>query len=300
MRITNQMLTRNTLQNLNRNLRAMSTTQEQMSSGKKVSKPSDDPIATAQILSYKTFLGEQKQHLRNIEDGIGWIDVSESAVGRVTDIFQRARELAVYGASGTIPDDSRKALAREVDQLIDELVQVANTNYAGRYVFGGAYTAQPPFARVGDSVIYDGDGQAQNWEVAPGVTLSVNISGIEGFDVPSTGSPSSLFASLFALRDALDNGDISALPGSVLSDLDKYGDHTLNVRAELGAKSNRLSLAKSRTEEAQVKMTEMMSKLEDIDLAETVMYYKNQEAVYQASLATAAMVLQPSLINFLR
>lgn len=300
MRITNQILTRVTLSNLNRNLRAMSAVQEQMSSGKKVVRPSDDPIATAQILSFKTFLGEQEQHLRNIEDGIGWIDVSESAVGRVTDIFQRARELAIYGASGTIPDDSRQALAREVDQLIDELVQVANTNYAGRYIFGGAYTAQPPFERDGNSVIYHGDGRAQYWEVAPGVTLSVNITGIHGFDVPSTGGASSLFGSLFALRDALDGGDTAALSGYVLTDLDKYSDHTLNIRAELGAKSNRLSLSKNRAEESGIKMTELMSKLEDIDLAEMVMYYKNLEAVYQASLATSAKVLQPSLVDYLR
>ncbi|MEW6661700.1 MAG: flagellar hook-associated protein FlgL [Bacillota bacterium] len=298
MRITNNMLKNTVLQNLNRNLSYMAKVQGQMSSGKAVTRPSDDPIATAQILTYKTVLAEMEQHTRNMDDAIGWLDVSESALNHVTKVLQRARELAVYGASGTIPDESRQALAQEVGQLLEEMAQAANTSYAGRYVFGGSITHRPPFVFHNGQVVYEGNDFNHNWEVAPGVTVTVNISGQEAFQVKE-GNASKVFQVMLDLKTALENNDMGQIRESIQT-IENATDHILEQRAVLGAKSNRLQIAKERALEAHVETSKLLSQLEDVDLAEAIIRFKSRESAYHAALSTAAMVLQPSLVNFLR
>ncbi|MBE3582037.1 MAG: flagellar hook-associated protein FlgL [Thermoanaerobacteraceae bacterium] len=304
MRVTNRMLINNVLTNINNNLQNMSKIQKQMSSGKKVSRPSDDPIVVARVLSFKTALAQQDQYDKNMADARGWLDASESAVNMATATLQRARELAVYGANGTMPEASMQALAAEVDQLIDELVQTANTSYGGRFLFGGTITTSAPFKREKDpvsgedSVSYNGNTGSLDWEVAQGVTITVNENGKKVFMEAVNGSQS-IFELLFDLKDHLEKSEHSEV-GNTIAEFDQAIDHLLNIRATLGAKSKRLEMAQERLFVAKIGLTETMSKLEDIDLAETVMYYKNAENVYQAALATAAMVLQPSLVHYLR
>ncbi|MBS3976789.1 MAG: flagellar hook-associated protein FlgL [Syntrophomonadaceae bacterium] len=298
MRITNNMLKNNVLQNLNHNLSYMAKVQRQMSSGKAVTRPSDDPIATAQILTYKTVLAEMDQHARNMDDAIGWLEVSESALNHVTKVLQRARELAVYGASGTIPSESRQALAQEVGQLVEEMAQAANTSYAGRYVFGGSVTHQPPFVHQGSQVVYAGNDFRHNWEVAPGVTVAVNISGQEAFQIQADNT-GKVFQVMLDLKTALENSDMSQVSASIQT-IENATNHILEQRAVLGAKSNRLQVAKERAQEAHLETTKLLSQLEDVDLAEAIIRFKSRESAYHAALSTAAMVLQPSLINFLR
>lgn len=307
MRVTNRMLNNNVIRNINRNLENMARTQEQMSSGKRVNRPSDDPIVVARVLAFKTSIAANDQYKKNMEDAKGWLDASESALSMATDVLQRARELAVYGSNGTMPPESMDALGKEVDQLRDEMMQVANTSYGGRYIFGGSQTTATPFEKISNTndpyypVKYNGDSAALNWEIAPGVTISVNENGDQIFmqAINNGSATESIFKLLNDLSAALHGGtatDVSA----TLNKFDQAIDHILNIRATLGAKSNRMEMAMSRLDDTQIGLTQTMSKLEDIDLAETVMNYKTQKNVYLASLSTGAMVLQPSLIDYLR
>jgi len=303
MRITNRMLISNVLTNINNNLKVMSNTQKQMSSGKRVSRPSDDPIVVARVLSFKSALDSMEQYDKNMQDARGWVDASESALSMATETLQRARELAVYGANGTLPKESMQALAHEIDQLIDELVQTANTSYGGRFLFGGSQTTKAPFERIADDkdshypVRYIGNDANLDWEIAPQVTITVNENGQRVF-MEAVGNKS-VFEVLASLKTALDNAQHDQV-ANTLGELDQAIDHLLNIRASLGARSNRLQMSQDRLLNSKISLTETMSKLEDIDLAEAVMNYKNQENVYQAALATAAMVLQPTLIDYLR
>ncbi|QGP92806.1 Flagellar hook-associated protein 3 [Neomoorella glycerini] len=310
MRVTNRMLNNNVIRNINRNLEIMSRTQEQMSSGKAVSRPSDDPIVVARVLAFKTSIAANDQYKKNMEDARGWLDASERALDMATATLQRARELAVYGANGTMPDESMEALAAEVDQLIDEMVQIGNTSYGGRFLFAGTDTPEAPFERITDNtdpefpVKYNGDTQKLDWEVAPQVTITVNENGKYVFNqaIDTNGDNTAdkgIFKLLYELYEALKNHNNTQV-SNTLGQFDQAIDHILDIRATLGARSNRLEMATSRLDDTQIGLTKTMSKLEDIDLAETVMNYKNQENVYRASLATGAMVLQPSLIDYLR
>jgi len=304
VRITNRMLYNNVINNINRNLEVMARTQEQMSSGKAVNRPSDNPIIVARVLAFQSSIDSNKQYRSNMENARGWIDSSERALDMATATLQRARELAVYGANGSLPKNSMEALASEVNQLIDELVETANASYGGRFLFGGSITTFEPFERTGAGVVYKGNTEELNWEIAPKVTMTVNVNGqgvfIDAIDTDADSIPDKgMFELLQDLYKALMAGDNNAV-GDTLDEFDQAIDHILDIRAVLGAKSNRLEMAISRLNDTQINLTKTMSRLEDIDLAETVMNYKNQENVYRASLATGAMVMQPSLIDYLR
>ena len=308
MRVTNRMLVDNVLRNLNKNLAQLQKTQYQQSSGKVVSRPSDDPIRVTQALYMRSALAEQKQHIKNMKDAKSWLDATDTALMNYGEIIHRSYVLALDGANGTLPADARKAIADEIDQLIDHLVQVANTTHAGRYIFAGSRTADIPFEYDDKdnptAVIYTGNSNDLDWEVSPGVTMSINLTGTDVFRVESDGGTppkmvSNTFNILFELKDALNNNkpeDIQPL----ITELQNELDNNLAQRAIAGAKSRRMELAIARAEEAEINSTEILSNLEDIDIAEVNMMLSMHSYVYQAALMTGVKVLQPSLIDFLR
>jgi len=291
MRINNQIIARTLMQNLNRNLEMMNKSQDEMSSGKKIRRPSDDPIGMAQLLSLKSSLNQQEQYIKNMEDAKSWIDTSETALNNATNVLQRAREIAVYAANGSLPENSLEALEKEVEELINELVQIANTSYGDRYIFGGTNTQEPPFEYTGGVVLYTGDNNNLEWEISREVEMAVNINGNELFQL----SGDNVFDLLINFKNDLTAGKA----GEYINDLDKAFDHLLSQRATLGARSKRMEMSLQREEEAKVNLTALRSKLEDADLAESTMNFKMQEFVYQAALATAAKSIQPSLIDYL-
>ena len=145
MRITNSMLTNNLLRNMYANLRGLESAQDRLSSQKEVRCPSDDPVSVVSSLALRSDLGEVEQFQRNISDAQAWFEVTEGALGNATDVLQRVRDLAVYGATDTIPQESRQALANEVRQLQEQLIQIANTTHGSRYIFGGTRTNEAPY-----------------------------------------------------------------------------------------------------------------------------------------------------------
>lgn len=312
MRVTNGMIRETVLKNLNRNLKGLHKMQEQMSSGKTVSRPSDDPVNVARIMRLQSMVQEQAKYQDNMKNAQGYIDNAESALATVSDILNRAKELAVYGANGSMSEEDRQALAAEVDELISETVEVGNTSFDGRYVFGGFKSEAPPFSRDtddGDIINYSGDTGVMEWEVARGVTIPVNIPGNTLFFGDSSASSSSadntaaspdVFKALLDLKKALCDNDREALSGSVIEGVSAATNHILSQRAVLGARSNRLEVAQDRAFTSNINMTELLSNLEDVDWAEASMNYATAAAVYNAALQTGAQIIQPTLLDYLR
>lgn len=149
MRITNNMLIKNMLWNANNNLVSMSSYQNQMATGKKITRPSDDPVGITKVMKYKTDIRETVQYGKNIDDALGWLEVSESSVTNIKDILQRVRELTVQAANGTnTPQDTDK-IRVEVEQLTKEIMVSGNATSAGRYLFSGLETNKKLFNEDG-------------------------------------------------------------------------------------------------------------------------------------------------------
>jgi flagellar hook-associated protein 3 FlgL len=304
MRLSNQMLSRNTLTDLTHVSNDLYRTQRKMSSGKEIGKPSDDPFGTTRALTGRRDLEEIQQLQKNVDDALSWQGVTEVALSRITDVAQRARELLVQGASDSNGPAERAAIAKEIDQLVETAKTEANGNYAGRYIFAGTATTTRPY-NVGGADAYSGDAGNVVRTIGPGVSVPVNVRGADflGGD-PLVAQPDGLL--LTTLRDVATHlrggtaADANALRSTDLQNLDRNLDNITSIRATVGATTNRLESAVLRLRELEESSTESLSKVEDADMAKTLTDFSLQQAVYQSALKTGANIVQSSLLDFLR
>lgn len=143
MRVTNSMMISNMLMNLNKNLNVMSRKQDELATGKKVIFASDNPVAAAKILKYKTDIADMNQYSANTRDAMAWLDASESTISEMGSVLQRLRELAVNSGNSTNTPDDLLKIREEVVQLRANIINSANFNFAGRYVFSSHFTDKP-------------------------------------------------------------------------------------------------------------------------------------------------------------
>jgi flagellar hook-associated protein 3 FlgL len=299
-RITDGMMTRSLLRDLNSLKDGLAVTHRQLSSGQRITRPSDDPFGTGRAIGLRGELEAVRQHQRNVREATSWQDVTDGALGRLSDVVIRGRELLVRGANDTMPPDARAALATELETLIGAAKEQANVTYAGRYVLGGTAITTPPYASADDS--YRGDAGIIAREIGPGVSLQVNVhaSDILGGLTPGDG------LLLDVLRDAAaalrDGGPVAmeSLRRTDLPRLDAVLDKLNRMRSVVGATTNRLEAAGDRLAYTEETATRLLSQVESADMAETIMRLNNQQYAYEAALKAGAQIVQPSLLDFLR
>lgn len=318
LRITNRMMAERSLQDLTSTLRRLDRYSEQLATGKRISLPSHDPTGMELAMRLRSTLFETEQYIDNVGTALNWLETTDGALDQVVQVLQRARDLIVNGATGTHPAESREALAIEMNQLIDDLINVGNTRHGSKYIFGGENTQTPPFAAVSDPALLVPNAKGEfmasslttgveykgtsydpadptsglNVEIGPGILFRMSIHGDDVF--------MEAFDALIAARDHLWSGDTEALSGADLEAIDQAMDTVLRARAEVGGRVNRLELVNDRLDYQRINVTRLLSETEDADMAETVMKLKMEENVYRASLAANARIILPSLLDFLR
>ncbi len=301
MRITNNMLINNMLSNLNTNLDRMNKYQTQLATGKKISLPSDDPIIASRALKLRTDVAEIQQYQRNVDDATSWMEITETTLGQMGDVMHRVRELSVEGANGSNTPEDLEKIKQEVEQLKIQMVHLANTTYAGRYIFSGFKTDKALMDDNGTFLIDIANSEQINYEIGIGDDIHINVTGSDLFHNGTdavAGDTSSLLETFDAMITALDAGDNEAV-GNMLGQIDDDINNILRVRSGVGARMNRLELTANRLGDDYVNFTALMSKNEDVDIAEAIMNLQNEENVYRASLSAGAKVIQPSLVDFL-
>ena len=303
MRITNSVTTTTFMRNLNRNLNQMQKYHNQLSSGKLVSKPSDNPMLVSKIMSLNNNIMQNEQYGTNIKDTIGWVDTQDTTLNNVSGTLNRIRDLIIYASNGPLSDTDRAAIKDEMVMKVGELADALNTNFDGRYIFGGQKTTTRPYELVeitedGKSyevLTYMGDSNNISREISPGVDIEMITNGGK-----VTGAANELGELLNDIILAMENGDTEALSEKFLKDMDMHIDNVIRVRSNVGAIQNRLDTSLSRNKTENLNLTKLLSEKEDIDIAEKYMEWSVMKSVYQASLAVGAQILQPSLLDFLR
>lgn len=289
MRVTTNMLVSQVLSDLREADARRLRVHEQLSSGRRIERPSDDPADVVTALRYRSSLTETGQYIENVGSARDWLDVTESVLRNATNVVQRARELAVTAANSHLAQGSLNAVAEEVSGLRDELIQLGNTSHGERYIFGGYQTTAPPFDPAGS---YSGDAATISREIGPGVFMGVNLPGNAVF--------SNALTALGQLVNDLQAGDINAVGGADLADLDAVLDDMMAFRARVGAKVNHLNLAEYRLQETDASLKRLQSDIEEVDIAETAVNLSVQENAYRVALAAAGRLIQPTLLDFLR
>lgn len=305
MRITNNMLSRNLLRNLEAAQGRMDELQNQMSTGHRISRPSDDPVGIENALRIKTNIAMVKQWSNNVNEALGYMNTTDSIMGEMTSMLQRIRELAVQGASDTTPPDARAGIATEVRQLAEQLRVVANTKIGTKYIFSGTNTAQEPMPTPSSS--WQGNSDPVNFQVGNNVSVDITVDGQDLFTNETGGTVNGrgLFANssfsgvLDDLATALETNDTNGISAS-LDGLDQNIDKVLQLRAGLGARINRMTAIRDQLDATAYNLEQNLSDIQDADMAKTIVDFKNQENVFRAALSVGAQIIQPSLVDFMK
>ncbi len=295
-RVTQSMLNTQFMRNINNNLTRMEKLQDQLSSGRRINKPSDDPVGISFSMRYRSELETNDQYQRNVDSALSWLTYLDETLGQAGDVVQRTRELAVQGANGTNPQQALDTIAMEIDQLGEQMLTIANSQFNGKYVFNGQLTDVKPYDESTPDFDTPNVGTIE-FEIGVGVRIPVNVSGRAVFG--NALEENNLFVIFKDLSNHLKNGEIDKV-SEMIGKIDERMDSLLAVRAEIGAKTNRIELAESRLQDINLNLSSLKSKTEDADMAAVITNLKMDENVYQASLSAGSRLIQPSLLDFLR
>ena len=298
-RITTGMVQRNVLADLNRVNDQLTRTHMKISSGKEITRPSDDPFNASRALHRRESLEATQQFQRNVSDARSWQEISEQALGTITSSVERVKELLVQGGSETLDQAGRDGVKAEIDQLIEGIKQEANASMGGRYVFAGTKTDTPPY-QAGANDAFQGNTDPMVRALGPGVSLPINVVGETVLGNGQAAADNKLLHVLRDISDHLAAGDTASLRSTDLTRLDGNLDQLLGVRAGNGALSNRLEAAGERLDQIEETTTGQLSEIQDADIAKTMIDFNSQSAAYQAALKAGANIIQPSLMDFLR
>lgn len=298
VRVTQNMLNNNMLRNLHRSMGNMDNLQQQLSSGSKINKPSDDPVVAARGMFYRSSLMENDQYKRNVDEAQSWMDMTDSTMDEMGNILKRVRELLVYSGDGAISPDDLKAMGSEVEELKKHMGTLANQQINGKYIFAGTDTNKPPYdatAKAGAGDFVSTNSSPINLEVSQGVFVTSNINAQNLFNFPDNNN--NMFTVLNNIINVLKAGNSAT---QFQTAIDNQYNQLLAERASLGANVNRVELIAERLDTQEVSITGLMSKNEDADMSKVITDLKTQESVHNAALGAGARIIQPTLLDFLR
>lgn len=294
MRISNGMATDSMLRNLNSIQETLEQTRKQITTGKRITRPEDDPYGAQHALGLRSAIQDAQSQLSGITSSREWLVATNNALGSVANLVRRAYTLAVRGGNDSMTDNDRDSFAAQVDQILSEAIQVGNTQHMGQFLFAGFQTNTKPFTLIAGPPTtwsYAGDDNEINRRVEYGEAMSINVTGQTVF-------PSVLNA-LIGLRDDLANNDGDATRNRV-TQLDAVLGETLNVQTAAAAKISRLESTGDRLETTQLALQELLSKVEDVNMEEAVTRLTAQEYAYKVALEINARELGMSLLDFLQ
>ena len=270
----------------------MGKLQEQVYTGKKVSRPSDDPVVVMKGMGYRIQVDKVAQYQRNLGEVHNRLDSSDDALDTVGKALSRASELVNKGANDVLTPEDREKIQSELKQIREQIQDMANSKVGDKYIFSGTKTSTPLYDKANG---YPAAGTAGfdssvEIEVFDGVSLQVNTNGLE------------LFAGIDKVfEDLLNNPNPDhAAFSTAMTEIDGKIDGVLTARADIGARQNRAEMMENRLDAQEGISKKQMSENEDVNQAEAITEMITQESIHRAALSVGARIIQPSLVDFLR
>lgn len=292
MRVTNRMIVDNSISNMTGSMDKLYELQKKAATGKKYLNASDNPSNAASVFTLKSTLQVSEVYETTAQNTMDWMEASDFAMQHAHNLGQKAVSLVLRGLSDTMGPEGRKAMAAEVDGLLKEAIDVANTKHLDRYIFSGFTTNIVPFTTTNTDPLNPGritsvlfkDGLPQTFqpihrEVGPGETVTANIDGKATFE--------NFLNSLIAIRDALDSNDVVTLR-SESTNLNS-GINEINLASTInGSRMRTIEAARERIEKSNIEFKALLSQKEEINMAEIVALLRNQENIYETVVSIAS------------
>lgn len=286
-RITQRSMSDSALRGLQASLDRTATLQNQLSSGKKISAPSDDPSGTGSAMTFRAQQAAAEQHLRNIDGAQGRLATTDSALSDLSDRLNSIRNLMVQSNTGSLSTEGRAALAAEVTAVRGNVIDLYNTRYLDRPVFGGT---TPGDVAIDPFGTYIGNDEPVEVRISRDASVRVDVPGtaVGADDVP---------ALLEQIATEMTGAGVTQ---ASFDALDAARSQVLQALGDIGARGSRVEAAKTQVDSLRLDLQARISENEDVDLPATIMNLQAQQVSYQAALGAAAKVLQTSLVDFLK
>jgi flagellar hook-associated protein 3 FlgL len=296
-RITSQMETAQVLADINSSQDALNVTQEQLSTGLTINQPSDNPYGASLAVQLNQSLSSLNAYNGQITDGSAWTQATGTALTTIQSALERAQELVVGAANGSESSTDRSATAVEIGQLTQQILQAANSQYNGQYIFGGSQTGTQPYSTTTQA--YQGDNGSVTREIGPNTSIQVNtdISPLLGSGTTGSG----LLATLNSISTDLSGGSASQIAdlSNQITNLQSNLNTLEQMQAGVGTTQDRLTSATNTIQSLQTAQTQSLSNDEDANMATTMTTYTSQQAAFEAALQAGAKIVQTSLMDFL-
>lgn len=266
---------------------------EQVSSGKRINRPSDDPFGTVRSVSMRSIKASITQYQSNLNTAKGALGYAESSLSEVNTLAGRAYQLAVSGANGATDQKGRDAMAAEIGQLQSRLVDLANSKDAsGSYQFAGQKIDTKPYTLIGSTLTYNGDANSQKAEVGPGDMMNIST--------PGEPLVTDLYNRLEALKNNLTGGTVSAISGTDIAAIQNSMDAISNLRGGIGSKLKTIDDLGAQMTRRSDDLTTSISDVEDVDITDAMVKYQQANQAYSAALTVASQGFRLSLMDFIQ
>jgi flagellar hook-associated protein 3 FlgL len=289
MRVTNKMMADNITAQLFRQRGEMAKSQEHIVTGKRINRPSDDPAEIGSVLSYRKSISSIEQYNGNISKAKVHIDTVDNVLGMVSDLLRQAKEIA-YDTNPSM----RSEMAEQVSAIRAQVLQMANYEIDGKYLFSGESTQTQPYDST--TWLYNGDPGTKDTIIGENMQISLTADGSSIFGPDGT----NVFDVLNDLESALTAAPI--VPTDITDQIDKLDsavDTITTIRARNAGVYKRLEATENHYGSFKVNVQEMLSNTEDADIAEAIINFQVQQTTYESTLATSSRIIQKSLIDFL-
>lgn len=295
MRVTDRMTSDRVLHNIQKVINQISKLHDQISSGTKVRYPSDDAVLATRSSNLDSRLRELEQYERNTNYVQNIVKGYDTAVQQVSELYQRLRELLVQASNGTLTADQRLAIAQEIAQIKQQLIQIANTQVGSDYIFAGLEGNKPPVSEDGEIQVKP-EALSSRSTVVLGYPLEY---GINVKDLFVTDANQSVFNLLDMTLKALERNDQRFLSEVALASVNYLEKSVSENLAKIGAMQRVVEAALNRLDELNTFMTEYLSRERDVDITEAVTNLSMKQAVLNAALKSAANLLRNTLVDFI-
>jgi len=287
-RITQRSITDTALRGLQGNLSRLQELQNQLSSGRRIGGPSDDPSGAASAMTFRSQRAQSEQHLRNIDHATGRLTATDDALTNMSDRLRAVREMMIQSRSGAMNADARSTLGSQITSVRSEVVDLYNSRYLDRPVFGGT----TPGVNAVDPATgaYLGNDAPIETRISRDALVRTDV---KGTDVAADVLPD-------LLNRIAANVAAGALTPADFDELDAAMSKVLQSLGDVGARAARVETTKAAVDASRLDLTSRISLNEDVDLPETIMNMQAQQVAYQAALGAAAKIQQTSLVDFLR
>lgn len=267
--------------------------QQEISTGKRINQPSDDPYGLAQSLTLTAVKNSLTQYNSNLTYAQQFLSESNNALTSINSMVGQAYQLAVTAANSTTDQTARQGMVDQVNQMEQQLVSLANSQGSnGEYIFAGQKTQATPFTVTGGALVYSGDANNVNVEVGPNQTMTVNTQAGTMF--------SNLYSQLETFKNDLSSGNVGAISNVDIANLQSSQTAVLQAQGTIGGNLQEVTTLTSANNLRTTDLTSQISNLTDANIAQVATQYQSAQTVYQAAITMAAQVSTLSLASYLQ